>query len=300
MKALLMVLLACQVIAAQQIGDSTYNTKILNPEYAKGEGPVIFIDEGHNNFHTITGRYKPFAEVLEKDGYIVKPYDGAFSTEKLNNAAILVISNALNERNIVDWTMPVPSAFTQDEINQVNQWVKKGGSLFLIADHMPFPGAAGELAASFGFKLVNGFVFDTTQKASPDLFTKKDGTLRTNIITEGRNSTESVDSIYSFTGEGFQIPEDALPVLILNKNFVAFMPDTAWSFNKNTPKQSAGGWSQGAVSKYGNGRIAVWGEAAMFSAQTANNRKFGLNAPYAKYNLQLLLNIIHWLDGKLN
>jgi hypothetical protein len=37
----------------------------------------------------------------------------------------------------------------------------------------------------------------------------------------------------------------------------------------------------------------------MFSAQTANNRKVGLNAPYARYNLQLLLNIKHWLDGKL-
>lgn len=76
------------------------------------------------------------------------------------------------------------------------------------------------------------------------------------------------------------------------------MPDTSWNFKETTKRMSAAGWSQEAVKKYGKGRVAMWGEAAMFSAQTAIDKKFGLNAPYAKYNLQLLLNIIHWLYGK--
>ncbi len=301
MKILLLIMLSSNLILAQQIGDSTYNPKISNPVYERGEGPVVFIDEAHNNFHTMSERYKPFADVLEKDGYIVKPYQSSFSAADLDRGKILVISNALNERNTEDWVLPTPSAFTNGEIDQVADWVKNGGSLFLIADHMPFPGAAGELALKFGFKLNNGFAFDTSKKEQrgiPDLFTIKDKTLNKCFITEGQNKSESVDSIYSFTGEAFGIPGDAVPVLILNKNFITIMPDTAWDFKESTQSMSAAGWSQGAVKKYGNGRIAVWGEAAMFSAQRANDRKVGMNSPYAKYNLQLLLNIIHWLDGK--
>jgi hypothetical protein len=39
----------------------------------------------------------------------------------------------------------------------------------------------------------------------------------------------------------------------------------------------------------------------MFSAQLAgqNQRKAGMNAEYAEENYKLLLNIIHWLEGKM-
>jgi hypothetical protein len=164
---------------------------------------------------------------------------------------------------------------------------------------MPFAGAGEELADKFGFELSNGFALDTAS-SGPDLFTRIDGTLKDNIITNGRNNSEKVDSIYSFTGEAFRIPDDATPVLILNKNFISLMPDTAWNFSKSTPRISAAGWSQGAVKKFGKGRVAMWGEAAMFSAQLAgkNKVKIGMNDPKAKHNSQLLLNIIHWLDDK--
>ena len=300
MKIILLLLVPCQLMIAQQTGDSSYSPVVNHPAYEKGDGPVIFIDEAHNNFHTMTGRYKPFADLLEKDGYNVEPFQKSFTTDGLGEGKILVISNALNERNTEEWTLPTPSAFTEQEIDQVEEWVKNGGSLFLIADHMPFPGAAGKLADRFGFELNNGFAFDTSGKAMsgvPALFTKRDKTLNDCSVISGRNNSESVDSIYSFTGEAFRIPDDAIPVLILNKSFITLMPDTAWNFNETTPKISAAGWSQGAIMKYGKGRVVIWGEAAMFSAQTANGRKFGMNAPYAKYNAQLLLNIIHWLDG---
>jgi hypothetical protein len=195
--------------------------------------------------------------------------------------------------------LPTPSAFTEDEIENIVKWIEEGGSLFLIADHMPFPGSANDLAEAFGFKLNNGFAYDTVTGGGPDLFNLKDGTLKDNFITNGRNGREKVDSIYSFTGEAFQIPEDATPVIILNDNFISLMPDTAWNFKDDTPQISVAGWSQGAVKKFGKGRIAIWGEAAMFSAQIAGEKKVkvGMNSPKAKYNYQLLLNIIHWLDG---
>ncbi len=298
--ALLMFMIYSHAAIAQQIGDSTYLPVINNPAYKNGMGPTIFIDEAHNNFHTMQGRYKPFADVLAKDGYILKPFSSQFTVEVLSGCKILVIANALSERNISDWTLPTPSAFTPDEIEQLAEWINNGGSLFLIADHMPFPGAALELADRFGFKMNNGFAGDTTQLGAPDLFTLEDNTLLKNIITEGRDISESVDSIYSFTGQAFQIPGDAIPILNFSSNYISFMPDTAWNFNDNTPVIPVTGWSQGAVKKSGKGRIVIWGEAAMFTAQVSNGRQIGLNTPRAKYNLQLLLNIIHWLDGKLD
>jgi hypothetical protein len=52
----------------------------------------------------------------------------------------------------------------------------------------------------------------------------------------------------------------------------------------------------------GNGRVVIVAEAAMFSAQLAGEQKFkmGMNEPVAKHNAQLLLNIIHYLDGILD
>lgn len=297
-KIFLILLIAVGITNAQQIGDPDFNPPIFNPAYPIGEGSKIYIDAAHNNFHTMDGRYKPFAELLSRDGYTVKTFTDTFSQKTLEDVDILVISNALNIRNAEDWTLPTPSAFTNDEINNIVDWIKEGGSLFLIADHMPFPGSAQDLARAFGFEMNNGFAYDSTGTGT-ELFVREDGTLKDNIITNGRNEDEKVDSIYSFTGQAFQIPQDASSVLFLNENFISLMPDTAWNFKDDTPKISVAGWSQGAVKKFGKGKVAVWGEAAMFSAQIANEQKVkvGMNAPKAKYNYQLLFNIIHWLDN---
>jgi hypothetical protein len=52
--------------------------------------------------------------------------------------------------------------------------------------------------------------------------------------------------------------------------------------------------------EYGKGRVVMFGEAAMFTAQLTgrNLARSGLNSSYAQDNLKLLLNIIHWLDRK--
>ncbi|MCG8607172.1 DUF4350 domain-containing protein [bacterium] len=216
----------------------------------------------------------------------------------MQKAKILVISNALHESNINDWSLPNPSAFTKDEIAEVVSWVEDGGSLMLIADHMPCPGAAADLAAAFGFEFNNGFARDTT-RPSNDFFQREQDTLTDNAITNGRNKRERVDFVVSFTGQAFRIPEGAQPLLVLNSNFISLMPDTAWVFRPWTTQIDVGGWSQGAYREFGKGRVAVFGEAAMFTAQVSgrNRRKMGMNHPAAEQNWQFLLNVIHWLDG---
>ena len=58
---------------AQQIADTTFKPIIENPAYKINQGPIIFIDEAHHNFHTMGGRYQAFAKLLQTDGYQVKP-----------------------------------------------------------------------------------------------------------------------------------------------------------------------------------------------------------------------------------
>lgn len=285
---------------SQQVADTSYHPVIQYPMYAKEKGSVVFIDEGHNNFHTKNGRYTSFSNLLESDGYNVTSYTGDFRKSELSMGKILVIANALNERNVQDWFLPNPSAFTSEEIEIVEQWVRDGGSLFLIADHMPFGGASKDLAAEFGFEFTNGFVFEGNNQG-PAYFNLKEGGLTESIITRGHNEAERVSQIASFTGQAFNIPNDATSILTFNKNYVNFLPDTAWVFNDKTTQFNVGGWSQGAYKKYGKGKVVAFGEAAMFSAQIAGPQriKMGMNNETAGENYKLLLNIIHWLDGKL-
>ena len=166
---------------------------------------------------------------------------------------------------------------------------------------MPFAGAAKQLAAVFGFGFSNGFAFDTINQG-PASFQYSDKTLFANAITNGRNSSEYVNKLITFTGLAFKIPSDAKTILAFNKNFINFVPDTAWQFDDKTVKIPVKGWWQGAYKKFGKGRFVAFGEAAMFSAQLGGPQKskMGMNADIAKDNYKLLLNIIHWLDRKLN
>lgn len=295
---LFLVLIMPGWLFSQQVADTTYNPFIQSPVYKAGKGSLVFIDEGHHNFHTKNGRYKAFSNLLERDGYKTLEYKDEFKKKELSKGKILVISNALNEINVEDWFLPNPSAFTKSEIEVIRKWVYNGGSLFLIADHMPMAGAAKDLAAAFGFEFTNGFVFDTIN-SGPAFFRLEDKSLGESIITKGRKASESVGQIASFTGQAFKIPDDATPILIFDENYINFLPDTAWVFNIKTTKFNVNGWSQGAFKNYGKGKVVAFGEAAMFTAQLAGpqKQKVGMNNDIAPENFQLLLNIIHWLDG---
>src|SRR5262249_32625107 len=143
-------------VSAQQVPDLKYKPPLPRPAYESGKGPRVAIDEAHHNFHTAGERYKPFAELLRRDGYRVDALRQLFSAESLKGGEFLVIATALHERNAKDGSPPNPSGFTKDEIAALHSWVEKGGSLFLIADHAPFPAAASDLAKAFGVEFSNG------------------------------------------------------------------------------------------------------------------------------------------------
>jgi len=291
------------VTRAQQVADAEFRPEIGKPMYEAGRGPRVLIDAAHHNFHTADGRYQPFASLLGRDGYTVENNTELFQAASLQPANILVISNALAAQNEEDWFLPTPSAFDSAEIDAVEGWVRDGGALLLIADHLPFPGAAAELAARFGVFLQNGFAVGPDDDMGPILFTRANAGLAGHAITRGLSSGETVDTVVSFTGQAFRAAPGAPvePLLTLGANTVLVLPAVAWQFSKLTPRLPAAGWLQGAVLRHGRGRVAVFGEAAMFTAQYggAERRPMGMNHPEAKQNAQFLLNVMHWLSGAL-
>ena len=285
---------------AQQVADPSFNPPIEKPAYAPGKGPVVWIDEAHFNFHTAAGRYLAFAELLRRDGYVVEASAAKFSKAALKPARVLVIANALAEVNQTNWTRPTPSAFPAEEIAAVRDWVNEGGSLLLIVDHMPMPGAAGELAKAFGVTFSNGYARKPDNTAG-DIFSRAQGTLKDHAITGGRTPAEKIESVRSFTGSAFQA-EKARPLMVFPDGYFSFLTTTAGQIDDKTPSVPVTGWLQGAVLTHGKGRVAVFGEAAMFSAQLAgpNRAPMGMNASNAKQNPQFLLNVLHWLSGLLD
>ena len=306
-----LILVVCVLpAAAQQIPDKLYQPPIKKSAYTSGSGPVVCVDEAHTNFHTLGEGFWAFGELVRRDGYVTRPNKARFTSESLRECRILVIANA--QPGSPDWNSypyPTPSAFADDEIAAVRAWVGRGGSLLLIADHLPLAGAAAKLADVFGITFTNGFAvdrFDTTAErdaalAKPTIFSTDNQTLRAHMITRGRNPDESVKSIRTFTGQAFQAIPGMAPLLEFPQGFVVLMPEKAWQFTQDTRRISAGGWLQGGVIQIQSGRAAVFGEAAMFTAQVAgpDRMPIGMNAPMAEQNYQFVLNVMHWLSGLL-
>lgn len=298
--ALALGFVGCAHHSAQQ-ADLSFEPSIERPAYPLGEGPVVQIDEAHNNFHTIDGRYAPFAKLLRRDGYVVQGLAEPATAESLSRGDIYVISNAIAASDQKRWKLPIEPAFTSGEIEAIRSWVDGGGSLLLVADHMPMPGAVEDLAAAFGIFFSNGFLYDADGRSHLD-FTRGAG-LAEHPITDGAAENERVDSVRTFTGQAFRATSDVEPLLTVPDESRVRLPIEAWTFKDTTASIRADGMLQGAALRFGRGRVAVFGEAAMFSAQVQiredERRVFGMNEPEAEQNPQFLLNVIHWLSGQL-
>jgi hypothetical protein len=279
--------------------DRDFHYAIKDPAYPEGKGPVVLIDEAHNNFHTAVGNYFPFAELLRRDGYVVERAKDKISDGLLKSRAIYVIADAQPPFKAGD-----PPTFSGEEIQILNEWVKKGGALFIITDHMPDPGAIKDLALSFGIEVSNGYVMQGPPpgRPGPALFQKTDGSLADHYLTKGRGADEQVHRVATFAGSAFRCSEGFQPLLILGEGNRSWIPEEYNKFPPGTPSVDMSGWYQGGVMTYGKGKIAFFAEAAMFTAQIFDNGriKAGMNHPLGQDNARLLLNVIHWLSGLLN
>jgi hypothetical protein len=300
---LLLVGIATAPAPAQQVPDPNFNPPVEKPQYPSDRGPRVLIDAAHLNFHTAEGGYAPFAKLLRLDGYRVGSNKEPFTAGTLAGAEVLVISNAMHKQSEQNFApLPTMSAFTDVEIAAVEKWVRGGGALLLIADHMPLAGHAEALAAAFGVRFQNGFARDATGNGIIT-YTRAAGTLADSRIANGHNAAERVDAVTAFTGQAFRVDPKiaAEPLLVLPEGSQLLLPEVAFKFSPGTPRIPAAHLLQGAILRHGKGRVALFGEAAMFSAQLAGPDKLpmGMNAPIARENPRFALNVMHWLTGAL-
>ena len=306
MKYITIALLLLTGCAGQQVIQQradNWTPTVTAPQFTAGAGPRVLVDAAHGNFHTIDGRFAAFAKLLRADGYRVASADKPTSAELLSAADVFVIANAVKDGENAQWVLPTPPAFAPDEVTTLVKWVQDGGSLLLIADHMPFPGSVAELADAFGIAFRNGYAIKSVSEGGSVIFTRAGG-LAEHAITRGRNAAEQVTALKTFTGQAFSAVVPVEPLIRMPDDWAVFFPQEAGKFTSTTPSESTRGLLQGAVLRHGRGRVAVFGEAAMFTAQTqvlgdTVVHRMGMNDPEASQNAQFVLNVLHWLSGLL-
>jgi uncharacterized membrane protein len=290
------IIILCCATLAQQMSDPNFNPHVEHPAYTKNFPRVLF-DEAHNNFHTATGRYKPFVDMMFSDGYQIAANRKPFSKESLQTYKILIIANALGAEEMDDEGADKP-AFTEAECDIVREWVSNGGALLLIADHAPFGAAAQILAKRFDVEMSKGYVFDAEHSVPENttllIFSRENKLLLDHPITQGRNESERINRVQTFTGQALKGPQGATQLMTLAATAI----DQANAMGGE--KKSVAGQAQGIAFKLGKGRVVMLGEAAMLSAQVAGpeNFKMGMNVP-GNDDRQFALNTMHWLSGLL-
>jgi hypothetical protein len=287
-------------VAAQHLADPEFKAVVQNPAYAKSSPRVMF-DEAHNNFHTSTGRYKPFADLLMNDGYRLVINRQTFTKKTLASFKLLVIANALGDD--IDEPNADKPALTEEECSVVRDWVKGGGSLLLIADPGPFGRSVASLAKQFGIEMAANVAEDPANRAeefrsSLIVYSRDNHQLVDHSITSGRDSSEKVNRVIVFEGQSLKGPQESIAFLKLADSAKDVTQGADGSAASVT---SAQGFAQGLALKLGGGRVVVLGEADMISAligDPPDREPIGMNYPGID-NKQLALNIMHWLSGLL-
>ena len=307
---------ADRAVAQSQTSDPDFDASVEEPAYP-ANGPVVAIDEAHANFHTSTGRYRPFAELLRNDGYTVIAGKTPIHRDALKETDVLVISNALPPPGAA----PATPAFTERESDAIEGWVREGGSLLLIADHAPFGSAAESLGRRFGVTMGKGWVWDHAGASIETRFvtSRENGLLGTHPVLRGRDASEEVTSLKAFSGQSLGIPPAATVLMKLSETarearnradleaIRAAVAGRAAAANDLIEELSepVGGRAQGIAMTFGAGRVVVLGEAAMLSAQVSRRgdpptaTPMGMNEP-GNDNRQFVLNTLHWLSRLLN
>ena len=302
---LLVVVVAAPRSGQQQAADPSFEARVIHPAYSTKHPRVLF-DEAHNNFQTTQGGYKPFVALITNDGYAVTPNKQKFQQKMLEGYEVLVIADALGtERPIFPPTDKAAfiaeaskPAFTPEECEAVRNWVKAGGSLLIASDHAPVGAAMENLSAQFGVEMSKVFTFDTAHadkgpnhQDSWIVYSRDNGLLGDHAITRGRDASERVNSVTTFTGQSLKGRTGSVALLKL--------AETAGDYDPATDKEvSAAGRAQGIALPYGKGRVVILGEAAMLTAQIEGNVRFGMQRA-GNDNRQFALNTLHWLSRLL-
>ncbi len=314
---ILLIVVVSAVVRTQQPAREDSLPPVLHPAYQTGTGPVVAIDEAHKNTHSYNNQLQGLVRLLHRDGYRVRPFAQAISDTSLSRVDVLVIADPGG------WEGDAP--LNDSEVRALTTWVRQGGSLLLILDHMPFPLYAARLTTALGISnWHNGYAMvetsdslpagriifqrpDQPREAGDDVvrigppgtpgfatYRGADAVLVAHPISNGRASHEQVRAVMTFVGSAFQPPAGAQALLVMPKRSTSLMPEaiSADVRRGNPPRFPVGNLVQGAVVPMGKGRVALFGEVGLFSGQ------WPVHAA-ASENYKLILNVMHWLTRAL-
>jgi hypothetical protein len=182
--------------------------------------------------------------------------------------------------------------------------------VLLITGHAPFGSAAAALAERFDVEITKGFTIDLVHynKDASDqteiVFNRDDGLLGDHPVTRGRDTTERINRVMTFSGTSLKGPRGSVAFLKLADTAMDVLPPTRkqTSLEEGPPDHtqvSAAGRAQGLALELGKGRVVILSESSMLTAQVASRGfRFGMNVSGID-NRQLALNIMHWISGLL-
>ena len=307
---LLLLVISVMILSAcvYQRADMKTDMSVNSPRFHPGNSPSVLFDAGHENFHNINTTFKPFATLLQNDGVSLIEHKGAFTETSLQKIKLLIIANATSpQQNTADIT----SAFSAGEIQVLNKWVQQGGSLLLIADHDPFGSAASDLARSFGVGMASVWTVDTLRmndeigKNTWLEYSWENGGLGQHPILQADSPAAKIKRVMTFTGQSLSFDSAWTSILQLSnsaQNYYSREDASIASMDTST-YFSVAGQSQLIACQYGDGRIVIAGEAAMFTAQEVRVFFKTIHAGFnfkGYDNKELVLNIIHWLLFDIN
>lgn len=311
--AVAVLLLAGPALAQEQVGDLDWRPKVVSPAYAM-DGPVVLVDQGHGSEQTIEGRYAAFAALLLADGYRIEASRGRLDAPgALDGVGVLVIANPARP---ADGSRA--SAFDDDEIEAIRRWVEQGGALLLAADHAPHGFAAEALAARFGVAMGTGYAFQTAGDDVTANLVFPRPALADHPIIEGRDQSERLTVVKSFTGQSLSGPADATVLLAMSADAREALDLEALQTIRTRLRAGQDPAvvlaelsrpalpAQGLALRFGAGRVVVLGEAGMLTAQVVRFTeqpdrepvRMGLNTA-GHDDQQFVLNLMHWLSRLL-
>lgn len=294
-------------LLARQKADPSYQPGVARRTWTTGS-PRVLIDDGHWNEYTAVRGYAPFARLLFSEGYFVVDKGNGAMKEVLDTVDVVVIANALGLRGVIRQVGLVANirldaiaadAFTDQEVEQLETWVREGGSLLLVADHAPAGRATRSVADRFGVTMRDGYVFDPerSEPYSPAflIFTRQSKTLAYHAITEGPSRGEAVNRVVTFSGQALEGPRHATQLLTLSHT--AF--ESSGAAANLEDRKPVGGLAQALAFVHGRGRVVVVGDAAVLTSQLMSGggvtQRIGLQWPNSD-NERFARNIMRWLS----
>lgn len=278
------------------IADTTYDVSVTKP-ICNQNCPVIWFDEAHDNYHTASGRYKPLANLLANDGF------------KIVKGITPITKQTLKKVNVV--IIAAPGRMTNEEILILNDWIKQGGSLFTVTDHNDynFDGlleslGVGTPETEYTEDPLHARVLEDGVTKNPRhiVFSEKDNLLGKHPIIKGRNDSERVKVVKTFSGRTIIAPPGSTILLRISESAVDYLTiETALrTVEASVAVKCMGERVYGVAFTLGKGKVVVVSEAAMLTAQiwTDGTPAAGMNTPGSD-NKQFALNIIRWLTGYL-